>query len=40
MDTRRALDRECVRCGECIGKCPARALSWRGIRGNRANPKN
>jgi polyferredoxin len=35
MDTRRALDRECIRCGECIGKCPARVLSWRGICGSR-----
>ncbi|MBR1862211.1 MAG: 4Fe-4S binding protein [Lachnospiraceae bacterium] len=31
LDVRKVCDRECVQCGECIGKCPTSAIGY-GIR--------
>ena len=30
MDIREVGDHECINCGECVGVCPTKAISWRG----------
>jgi thiol-disulfide isomerase/thioredoxin/ferredoxin len=30
MDVHRVGDRECIHCGQCIGICPSKAISWKG----------
>ena len=30
MDVCHVGDRECINCGECIGTCPTKAISWKG----------
>lgn len=30
MDIRRVGDHECIACGDCIGVCPTKAITWRG----------
>ena len=30
MDIKHVGDQECISCGECIGVCPTKAISWKG----------
>ncbi len=30
VDIRHVGDQECINCGECIGVCPTKAISWKG----------
>lgn len=30
VDIRHVGDQECISCGECIGVCPTKAISWKG----------
>ena len=30
VDIRHVGDQECIACGECIGVCPTKAISWKG----------
>ena len=32
VDIRHVGDQECIACGECIGVCPTKAISWKGSR--------
>ena len=43
VDIRHVGDQECIGCGECIGVCPTKAISWKGpkilVRANEAAVK-
>ena len=30
VDIKHAGDQECISCGECVGVCPTKAISWKG----------